>query len=155
MKNRKRVGSPLLFLLELVFSILFFSLASAVCVGLFAQSHERSRQARELNLAVNTVSSAAELVTASDSLEQLQLLMEAEYADLACTADENTLVAVASLDGNFCPAESGSGEYTLTVSTVMEGHMLRAELDVTGQSGESVYCQTVLHHIQRGNSHGQ
>ncbi len=155
MKNRKRVGSPLLFLLELVFSILFFSLASAVCVGLFAQSHERSREARELNLAVNTVSSAAELVTASDGLAQLQSLMEAEYTDLACTADENTLVAVAALDGDFCPGSPGSGVYTLTVSVVLEGQMLHSELEVTGQSGESVYCQTVLHHIQRGNSHGQ
>ncbi len=155
MKNRKRVGSPLLFLSELVFSILFFSLASAVCVGLFAQSHERSREARELNLAVNTVSSAAELVTASDGLAQLQSLMEAEFPDVVCIADENTLVALAMLDENFCPAEPSSQAYSLTVSAVLEGQMLHSELEVTGQGGESVYCQTVLHHIQRGNSHGQ
>jgi len=154
-KNRKRVGSPLLFLSELVFSILFFSLASAVCVGLFAQSHERSREARELNLAVNTVSCAAELVTASDGLAQLQSLMEAEFKDADCTGDGNTLAAVAALDENFCPGSPGSGAYTLTVCAVLEGQMLRSELEVTGQSGESVYCLTVLHHIQRGNSHGQ
>lgn len=155
MKNRKRVGSPLLFLLELVFSILFFSLASAVCVGLFAQAHERSREARELNLAVNTVSTAAELITASDGMTRLQSLMEAEYTDLTCTADGNTLLAAVPLDENFRPAEPCSGVYTLTVSAALEGQMLRAQVEVTGPSGESVYGQTVLHHIQRGNSHGQ
>lgn len=155
MKNRKRVGSPLLFLLELVFSILFFSLASAVCVGLFAQSHEQSREARELNLAVNTVSSTAELVMASDGLAQLRTLMEEEYTGLTCSGDERTLVAVAALDSNFCPTGTSDGEYTLTVTAVLEEYMLRSELEVTRQSGQSVYCQTVLHHIQRGNGYGQ
>ncbi len=155
MKNRKRVGSPLLFLLELVLSILFFSLASAVCVGLFAQAHERSREARELNLAVNTVSSAAELVTASDGLTRLQTLLEAEYTDLSCTVDGHTLLAAAPLDEQFRPGSPGSGVYTLNVSAALEGQMLRAQVEVTGPGGERIYGQTVLHHIQRGNSYGQ
>lgn len=155
MKNRNRAGSPLLFLLELVFSILFFSLASAVCVGLFAQAHELSREAKELNLAVNTVSSAAELVTASDGLDRLETLMEEEFPGAVCSGDETTLLAVAGLDGEFAPADPADGKYTLTVQAVLEERMLLAELEVTGQDGESVYRQTIARHIQRGNSHGE
>ena len=41
-----------LFLLELMIAILFFCLASAVCVQIFVKAHTTSRETQELNTAL-------------------------------------------------------------------------------------------------------
>ena len=51
-----------LFLLEITLAILFFSLASAVCLRCFAKSHILSTQAAELNQAVSQSENIAELL---------------------------------------------------------------------------------------------
>lgn len=65
-----------LFLLELILAILFFSIASAVCVQLFVKSHLLSRQAEILSVAVNECADAAEIIysaeTESEVLERLK-----------------------------------------------------------------------------------
>lgn len=49
-----------LFLMELILAILFFSIASAVCVQMFVKSHLLSKESRELNHAVIWCESMAE-----------------------------------------------------------------------------------------------
>ena len=49
-----------LFLLELILSLFFFSLASAVCIQLFAKAHVTEKETEELNHAVPLAESAAE-----------------------------------------------------------------------------------------------
>ncbi len=49
-----------LFLMELIMSILFFSLSAAVCVQLFVKSHALSQQSLKLNYAVIASESLAE-----------------------------------------------------------------------------------------------
>ena len=51
---RTHSGSSL-FLMELILAILFFSVASAVCVQLFARAHTASEQSAALNRAVLAV----------------------------------------------------------------------------------------------------
>ena len=51
-----------LFLLEIMISILFFSLASAVCVRLFAKSYETAEQSRALHRAVIEAQNLAEVL---------------------------------------------------------------------------------------------
>lgn len=51
-----------LFLLEITLAILFFSLASAVCLRCFVKSHILSTQAAELNQAVSQSENIAELL---------------------------------------------------------------------------------------------
>ena len=51
MTHRPRTSS--LFLLELIFSILFFSVASAICIQIFVRAHTLSRDARALHTAVS------------------------------------------------------------------------------------------------------
>ena len=61
-----------LFLMELIIVILFFSLASAVCMQLFAQSHLISKETRELNHAVSIATSYAEVMRGTDgSMESI------------------------------------------------------------------------------------
>ena len=56
-KNSSKSG---LFLMELILSILFFSIAAAVCVKLFVTSHQLSDQSVSLNHAVAMAESIAE-----------------------------------------------------------------------------------------------
>ena len=60
-----------LFLMELIMSIMFFSLASAVCVELFVRSHTLSKSSVELNHAVVECDSVAEFIQgAGGNIEQ-------------------------------------------------------------------------------------
>lgn len=59
--NKKPAKRSSLFLLELIIVILFFSMASAVCVRFFVKAHTISRDTTNLNMAVNQVSAYAEL----------------------------------------------------------------------------------------------
>ena len=51
MKRKPTANPSSLFLLELIFAILFFSVASAVCVQVFVKSHTLSTQAHDLTQA--------------------------------------------------------------------------------------------------------
>ena len=69
-KTSSRSG---LFLLELIISILFFSISSAVCIRLFVQAHIMDRDNRSLTQSVKLCENMAEVYTASDgNLDALQ-----------------------------------------------------------------------------------
>lgn len=55
-----------LVLMELIITILFFSLASAVCVQLFVEAHLTSIETKELNNAVNIAQSISEVMNGTD-----------------------------------------------------------------------------------------
>lgn len=82
-----------LFLLELIIAILFFSLASAVCIRFFVKSHILSQDTNNLNMAVNQVSGCAELFLAKE--DAISSLKEYTYLDknwTICTPDEAAFV---------------------------------------------------------------
>ena len=62
-------------------AILFFSIASAVCVQIFVKSRAMSLHAEELNAAVREVSSAAEIVRASKSRAEAEEMIRSFYRD--------------------------------------------------------------------------
>lgn len=65
MRNIKHKNSSL-FLMELIISILLFSVCSAICIQLFVKSHLLSRETEDLNKAINQASSVAEVLTSTD-----------------------------------------------------------------------------------------
>lgn len=65
MRERQNTRSSL-FLIELILAILFFSLASAVCIQVFVKAHFMSQSARELTLGSGYASSAAEVLAHTD-----------------------------------------------------------------------------------------
>lgn len=73
-----------LFLMELIISILFFSLASAVCVRLFVKSHQISTHSVALNHSVRWCENIAELLQAyhGDIETVCQLLESAENCSI-------------------------------------------------------------------------
>lgn len=71
MKHRNSRSA--LFLMELIFAILFFAIASAVCVQLFVRAHLISRDTQDLNQAMAGAQSAA-------------AILQAEQGDLAAAS---------------------------------------------------------------------
>ena len=67
MKNRNN-GSRI-FMTELMFSILFFIVVSAICVQCFATAYAKSKDAKELTNAVNIASNTAEKYLAANKFE--------------------------------------------------------------------------------------
>ena len=69
-----------LFLMELIMSILFFSLSAAVCVQLFVESHTLSNESLRLNYAVITSESMAEaFYNTNGDLAALKGILDGAY----------------------------------------------------------------------------
>lgn len=69
-KHKSRTS---LVLMELIITILFFSLASAVCVQLFVKAHLITKETNELNNAVNICQSICEVMNGTDgSIDSIQ-----------------------------------------------------------------------------------
>lgn len=69
-KHKSRTS---LVLMELIITILFFSLASAVCVQLFVKAHLITKETNELNNAVNISQSICEVMNGTDgSIDSIQ-----------------------------------------------------------------------------------
>lgn len=78
MKNKSSKSG--LFLMELILSILFFSLSSAVCVQLFVKSHLISQQSVDLNSAVEWCQNIAEAFYGTNgNIDEMMLLFDNSY----------------------------------------------------------------------------
>lgn len=156
MKHRNRAKSSSLFLLELILAILFFSLASAVCVQFFVKSHILSRDAQSLNHAVNECSGIAEIVNTSDGTEEVLDLITEVYSDAPIeTYEENGDIPAVSVriyyDEEFIPCTESEGVYTLQVELWEQGRMLTAGITMAEIEKDPIYELTVKHYLQRGN----
>lgn len=79
MKNHSSGRSSLL-LTELIFSILFFSLVSAVCLQLFVRASLLGRETEELDMAVRCAVSTAELLEETeDPLSYIETLFPESF----------------------------------------------------------------------------
>ena len=81
-----------MFLMELLIAILFFSVASAVCVQIFVKSHITTQNAAALNDAVINCESIADLSASTSSLEEAGTLIGELYPE-ADVADHTYLIA--------------------------------------------------------------
>lgn len=152
MIRRNRAKSSSLFLLELILAILFFSIASAVCVQFFVKSHLLSQDARELNVSVTEVSNAAELINISKDARDAVNLLLSEYPDAA--ADGTSGVSI-YYDKNFLACKEESATYCLTAGFSQEGTLLKGTLDMKDLKEEdSIYSLDITHHLQRRDSNG-
>lgn len=91
-----------LFLFELIFAILFFALASAVCVRLFAEAHLTSLHSRDLSHALTEAQSAAECFKASPGdLQRLADLLGAHREGETLVLDYDRDWALTDQDGEY------------------------------------------------------
>ncbi|MBC8571367.1 hypothetical protein [Zongyangia hominis] len=119
--QRRTSSKSSLFLLEMIFVILFFSLAAAVCVSLFAQAHAVSVKSSDLNAAVLRAQSAAECVKAEGA-------GFAELLDHAQSDGEDTLLYY---DGEWRSTSQEGAVYCLRVTPVQTGDLFTAQIAVS------------------------
>ena len=127
MKYQRHNNISSLFLLELILAVLFFSVASALCIQIFTKVHLMSQDARDLNFAVNEVSSMAEQMP-DDSLQD----------------------AAAYYDSSYASCEKADAVYVLTVHYEPENTLLKAHISMdTIADNRNIYALDVTKHRQR------
>lgn len=126
MKYQRHNNTSSLFLLELILAVLFFSVASALCIQIFTKAHLMSQDARNLNFAVNEVSSMAEQMP-DDSLQ------DAAY-----------------YDSSYASCKKADAVYVLTVHYEPEDTLLKAHISMdTVADNRNIYTLDVTKHRQR------
>lgn len=127
MKYQRHNNTSSLFLLELILAVLFFSVASALCIQIFTKAHLMSQDAKDLNFAVNEVSSMAEQMP-DDSLQD----------------------AAAYYNSSYASCEKADAVYVLTVHYEPEDTLLKAHISMdTIADNRNIYALDVTKHRQR------
>ena len=131
MKYQRHNNTSSLFLLELILAVLFFSVASALCIQIFTKAHLMSQDARDLNFAVNEVSSMAEQMP-DDSLQD----------------------AAAYYDSSYASCEKADAVYVLTVHYEPEDTLLKAHISMdTVADNRNIYTLMSLSTDKGGPNH--
>lgn len=127
MKYQRHNNTSSLFLLELILAVLFFSVASALCIQIFTKAHLMSQDAKDLNFAVNEVSSMAEQMP-DDSLQD----------------------TAAYYDSSYASCKKADAVYVLTVHYEPEDTLLKAHISMdTIADNRNIYTLDVTKHRQR------
>ena len=126
-----------LFLLELIMAILFFSIASAVCVQLFVKSHLLSKQAEILSIAVNECSDAAEIIYSADTETEVLERLRNAYPDFVHNNNQFRI------------------PYSTTHQTVVEYHFEENASEIESyisfeeiSSVQEIYHLSIVHHLK-------
>jgi len=132
-----------LFLIELIISIAFFAVSSAICVQLFAQAHTLSSKSGDINMAVTSAQSAAEYFKASAaslSLEELAALMDA-------TSSGDSILVYYGENWERLPAPD-SARFTMTMTLDMKDALAVADIRIDdSQGGVPLYQLTAKKYI--------
>ena len=135
-----------LFLIELIVTLCFFSLASVVCVRLFVYAHKVSTESRRETLAIQISQNAAECFIAADG-------DEAEFRrlfDMTLPQGREDIITdftITRADGN-APADTIS----VPPAADEDGVMCRLLIRNTAVDGTEIFSLEVLHYRQKGSA---
>ncbi len=140
-----------LVLMELIIVILFFSLASTVCIQLFSKSHLLSKQTVNENHAVIHAQNLAEcfLATEGNLAEMQVLLSHASEPSTNTNASDNTITLFFTKDWRASD-ETNASYYARLEASPEENGLICANITVAScesDVNESIYGLTVMHHI--------
>lgn len=140
MKYRKRSKATDLFLLELILAILFFAIASAVCVRIFVKAHSLSKEAQISNWAVTECAGFAEIICASDNADEALSVIRDEYPEYTD--------GIVYYDKDFRSCKKSDAVYyiKLEVSNSSRG-MLVGDIVACGENSDSYYELHPQHYV--------
>ena len=123
-----------LFLMELIISILFFSLAGAVCVKLFVNSHIISQNSVELNHALEWSQNVAEVFYGCNGdFNEMTDLFQSQFGNCTASASDQSFLLL--FDNDFEPfATTHDSDYALR-------YTLQASIE---QKEELFYCHIMV-----------
>ena len=151
MKYQRHNNISILFLLELILAVLFFSVASALCIQIFTKAHLMSQDARDLNFAVNEVSSMAEQISAGTLHSDTAASSDDTASDPSTQMPDDSLQdAAAYYDSGYASCEKADAVYVLTVHYEPENTLLKAHISMdTIADNRNIYTLDVTKHRQR------
>lgn len=158
MKYQRHNNTSSLFLLELILAVLFFSVASALCIQIFTKAHLMSQDARDLNFAVNEISSMAEQISAGTLHPDTAASSDDTAASSGDTAsdpstqmpDDSLQDAAAYYDSSYASCKKADAVYVLTVHYEPEDTLLKAHISMdTVADNRNIYTLDVTKHRQR------
>ena len=151
MKYQRHNNISSLFLLELILAVLFFSDASALCIQIFTKAHLMSQDARDLNFAVNEVSSMAEQISAGTLHSDTAASSDDTASDPSTQMPDDSLQdAAAYYDSGYASCEKADAVYVLTVHYEPENTLLKAHISMdTIADNRNIYTLDVTKHRQR------
>ncbi|MCM1120660.1 MAG: hypothetical protein NC543_15010 [bacterium] len=118
-----------LFLMELIIALLFFSLASTVCIRLFVNAHSLSSQTVDMNYAVNYAQNMAETFTGCDGdLTSMQAILSGSL--LSQEGDSLSMV------------QNGYCIYLTRAGAMSPGSMISADISVYRQDALPLELQS-------------
>lgn len=146
-----------LFLMELIISILFFSIASAVCIQLFVKAHLLNNRTQEQNQTVVWSQNLAELWRAYDGdnlliSEQLRADYECQDSSIYLTnLFPYTLVLYFNQDWELSDKDITYVVYLSGSTYDEETRLISSEIRVS-RGEETLYTLPLVHHIAEGGS---
>lgn len=151
MKYQRHNNTSSLFLLELILAVLFFSVASALCIQIFTKAHLMSQDARDLNFAVNEVSSMAEQISAGTLHSDTAASSDDTASDPSTQMPDDSLQdAAAYYDSSYASCKKADAVYVLTVHYEPEDTLLKAHISMdTIADNRNIYALNVTKHRQR------
>lgn len=151
MKYQRHNNISSLFLLELILAVLFFSVASALCIQIFTKAHLMSQDARDLNFAVNEVSSMAEQISAGTLHSDTAASSDDTASDPSTQMPDDSLQdAAAYYNSSYASCEKADAVYVLTVHYEPEDTLLKAHISMdTIADNRNIYTLDVTKHRQR------
>ena len=151
MKYQRHNNTSSLFLLELILAVLFFSVASALCIQIFTKAHLMSQDASDLNFAVNEVSSMAEQISAGTLHSDTAASSDDTASDPSTQMPDDSLQdAAAYYDSSYASCEKADAVYVLTVHYEPEDTLLKAHISMdTVADNQNIYTLDVTKHRQR------
>ena len=138
MKARQTKRSSL-FLMELLIAILFFILASAICVHFFVQSHMLEQDSVNLNHATTAATSAAEIFLSEES---------PSFEKFFCDGNNVKNGFLYFYDKNWELCNSSQTKYTVSLHWEENDSMRTCHIDVSSAE-ESLYALTVNKHVTK------
>ncbi|MEG2038639.1 MAG: hypothetical protein RRZ73_02810 [Oscillospiraceae bacterium] len=136
---RKRGSKSGLFLIELMIMILFFSIASAICIQLFVKANLISNDSRDLSMATDKAQIAAEYFKSTDGSEtKLKKLLGAE------NLNENIIVVY--YDKNWVACTPDNSAYSLHIKFTHPKPLISAHITVMRHE-QSLYELDIKTHI--------
>ena len=152
-----------LFLIELIVTLCFFSLASVVCVRLFVYAHKVSTESRRETLAIQISQNAAECFIAADGdPEEFRRLFDMTLpqgrediiTDFTITRTDGNAPAEAASAPAAENAEAGSPADAISIPPAADedGVMCRLLIRNTAVDGTEIFSLEVLHYRQKGSA---
>ena len=139
MRERTRLSSGNMLLLELLFALIFFGLTLSVTLSVFGEAYVLSKQAEARDMAVAETNDVAEVIRSSEYSSEIDELLTAK----GLTKDS---------DGNYT-ADFGDGKYNMVISTALSGKLYTANIkcyDPQNPDGSPIYELTVDHAVKDG-----